>query len=271
MNYDATNIPAVYDRGRSHGPEFLDLWRDVVARHVGTHPVRTILDLGCGTGRFADALATRFDATVIGVDPSRKMLDQARGKRAEGRVRYVCGSGEAIPLRTESVDLTFMSMVFHHFTNRAQVTDECRRVGRDGGMVFLRAGTVERIPAYPYVNFIPATKPLLAERLSTSDEITHTFESAGFETMAVEVIVQQIAQSIQAYADKLVAGSDSILASLGARDVADGIAALRQHAALVDPRPVTEPIDVFVFRRCREPEIVPRHTNTRSGGQEFSG
>ena len=79
-DYDQTNIPAGYDRGRDHGPEVLDLWMSVIASHIGRRSVSTILDLGCGTGRFAGCLANRFGASVIGVDPSEKMLDQARGK-----------------------------------------------------------------------------------------------------------------------------------------------------------------------------------------------
>jgi ubiquinone/menaquinone biosynthesis C-methylase UbiE len=42
----------------------LDLWMDQVATHVGAHQPRVILDLGCGTGRFAPALATRVRAAV---------------------------------------------------------------------------------------------------------------------------------------------------------------------------------------------------------------
>src|SRR5262245_40255808 len=118
---------------------------DAVARYVGDGPLTTILDLGCGTGRFADALATRFGATVIGVDPSRKMLAQARAKRRQGAVRYVCGSGESIPVGDQAVDLTFMSMVFHHFADPASAALECYRVGRTDTAVFLRAGTTEHI------------------------------------------------------------------------------------------------------------------------------
>lgn len=130
MDYDATAIPAVYDRARSHGPEMLDLWMRTIAVHVGDLPISTILDLGCGTGRFTDALATSFGAAVIGIDPSGKMLGQARAKAIQGRVRYVRSSGESLPLADQSIDLIFMSMVFHHFTNRRAVAEECRRVLR---------------------------------------------------------------------------------------------------------------------------------------------
>jgi hypothetical protein len=140
-----------------------------------------------------------------------------------------------------------MSMVFHHFSNPERVALECRRVGGSGTIVFLRAGTTERIPAYPYVEFMPATVPLLYERLNAKEEITTTFEAAGFSSVASDILVQQIAPTHAAYADKLAAGGDSILASLNAQDLKNGLNALRDHAVLVDPKPVTEPIDVFVF------------------------
>ena len=249
MDYDATEIPLAYDRGRTHGPEVLDLWMRTVERYLGGRPPSTILDLGCGTGRFSDALASWFSATVIGVDPSRKMLEQARRKPPKGAVKYVRGAAEVLPLREHSCDLIFMSMVFHHFSDAAGVSRECRRVLRDGRIVFLRAGTIERIPKYPYVEFIPATKPLLYERLNAARQITDTFEAAGFSTVATELVVQQIAPTYEEYAEKLAAGGDSVLASIDTRDLEDGLTALRRHAALVDPQPITEPIDVFVLRR----------------------
>ena len=83
MDYDLTNIPAGYDRGRDHGPEVLNLWMSVIESRVEVRSVRTILDLGCGTGRFSECLASRFGACVVGVDPSAKMLEQARQKQQD--------------------------------------------------------------------------------------------------------------------------------------------------------------------------------------------
>src|SRR5438093_4816369 len=72
MDYDATDIAVTYDRGRDHGPEFVNLWMNVVSSHVKDQRIKMILDLGCGTGRFSEALAVRFDAEVIGIDPSKR-------------------------------------------------------------------------------------------------------------------------------------------------------------------------------------------------------
>jgi hypothetical protein len=63
-----------------------------------------------------------------------------------------------------------------------------------------------------------------------------------------ELITQKIAPSYAAYAEKLSAGADSVLASLSRDDFDAGMRALRAHAAHSDGQAVLEPIDVFVFR-----------------------
>jgi ubiquinone/menaquinone biosynthesis C-methylase UbiE len=247
MDYDATDIPAVYDRGRDHGPKLLELWMNVVSSYVQDQQVKTILDLGCGTGRFTEALAVCFDAAVVGLDPSRKMLEQARAKQRDPRVRYELGRAETIPLQNDSVDLIFISMVLHHFDDVAVAARECRRVLKSNARLFLRTGTHDRIPLYPYVDFFPESKPLLETTLSTRASIRELFEGAGFTTVAEDVVVQEIAPDHVAYTEKLAAGADSVLAQLTQKDFDAGISALRSYAR-INHGPVTEPIDVLVFR-----------------------
>jgi ubiquinone/menaquinone biosynthesis C-methylase UbiE len=247
MDYDATEIPAGYDRGREHGPEIHKLWMEVVSSYLNGKQVKTILDLGCGTGRFTEDLAVWFDAQVVGIDPSKKMLEQAQRKRTDRRVRYEPGCGEAIPLPDDSVDLIFMSMIFHHFENPTLAARECRRVLRDQGIAFLRAGTREHISSYPYVEFFPESLPLLEECLVAGASVREVFEAAGFRTVTADVVTQEIAPNLEAYAEKLSAGADSVLARLSQNDFEAGIGSLRARAR-ADSQAVFEPIDVFVFR-----------------------
>jgi ubiquinone/menaquinone biosynthesis C-methylase UbiE len=247
MDYDKTDIASTYDLGRDHGPEVLNLWMNVVASYLKDQQIKTILDLGCGTGRFSEALAAHFEAQVIGIDPSEKMLAQAQNKRRDKRVSYELGSGESIPLPDQSVDLIFISMIFHHLDDPALATNECRRVLRRNGTVFLRAGVRDRISRYPYVDFFPATRAILEDTLPSRQFIRETFEAAGFFPGRAEVVTQEISRDYAAYADKLATGADSVLASLLPGDLAAGLNALRDYAASHEPRPVTEPIDVFVF------------------------
>jgi ubiquinone/menaquinone biosynthesis C-methylase UbiE len=247
MDYDATDIASTYDLGRDHGPEFLNLWMNVVAGHVHDRRIKTILDLGCGTGRFTEALRARFDADVIGLDPSEKMLDQARRKPANG-IRYAHGRAESIPLPDSSIDLVFMSMIFHHLEDPALMASECRRVLCNSGTVFMRSGIRERIQSYPYYDFFPPSRPILEAVLPTTAFVREVFEAAGFGALSVELVTQEIAPSFAAYAEKLAAGADSVLARLSPADFDAGMTALRDYAASGNDKAVFEPIDVFVFR-----------------------
>lgn len=247
MNYDMTNIAASYDRGRGLDKSVIKLWMETLSSYAPGR-CNTILDLGCGTGRFSESLAAYFDAKVMGIDPSEKMLAQARTKRADDRVCFELGKGESIPLTDNSVDLVFMSMIFHHLDDPVRTVCECRRVLRDGGTVFVRTGTRELIPSYAYVDFFPASVPLLHERLPDQGFICKTFENAGFNTITSEIVMQEIAPSYAAYAEKLAAGADSILVDLTRSEFESGMNALLAHAKQAGNCKVTERIDLLVFR-----------------------
>jgi hypothetical protein len=77
--------------------------------------------------------------------------------------------------------------------------------------------------------------------------VRDTFESAGLRAIEAGILVQQVAATYAAYADRIAAGGDSVLAQLDPLEFEAGLIALRAHAAHVDPVSVTEPIDFFVF------------------------
>ena len=160
MNYDQTDMPAAYDAGRGYSPSVLAYWLEVIAQSVPRGSVSEILDLGCGTGRYSNALADFYDANVIAIDPSEKMLAEAR-RKASSRVRCERASAESLPLPNASVDMAFISMAFHHFDHPDRAAAECRRVLRPNGSVCLRAGTIDRIDSYAYVDFFPGSRPIL--------------------------------------------------------------------------------------------------------------
>lgn len=246
-DYDKTDIPASYDRAREHGPEVRELWMRTTAAHV-TSPVSRILDLGCGTGRFSEALAAHFRCEVVGLDPSTKMLEQARAKQRDERVQYLEGHAETMPLAADSVDLIFMSMSFHHFTDPIGAARECRRVVRSRGSVILRTGTRDQAAFYPYVPYFAPSRARIEQRLPSRDDIHATFLTAGFREVTWQIIPQTIAPNWSLYADKIAAGGDSVLATLSAEEFAQGLAELRRVAVTDGERPVIEPIDFFVFR-----------------------
>jgi ubiquinone/menaquinone biosynthesis C-methylase UbiE len=247
MDYDKTEMPQNYDSGRGYAPEVLARWLNVIARHAGDATIADILDLGCGTGRYSEALAARFHARVIALDPSEKMLEAAR-RKATGRVRYERASAEDLPLDSASVDMVFVSMVLHHFRDRPRALAECRRVLKPGGRFFLRAGTRDRIGEYPYLPFFPRSRAILEVLMQSTAEIESLFADAGFRPAAYELVPSQTAANWLEYAERVSYRADSILIQLTDPEFAAGLEALRRHAsAMPKSKPVIEPVDFFVF------------------------
>jgi len=250
MDYDTTTMPAVYDAGRGYSRQTLDKWLAAIETAAGgPRRIEAILDLGCGTGRYSGALAEHFGAPVTAIDPSEKMLAESRRKHAPN-VTCLQGHGENLPLGDVSVDLVFMSMVFHHFSDPGQVARECRRVLRDGGRVVLRAGSIDEIDGYPYLPFFPRTEQLIRNSLSSVEAMQAPFREAGFEAASHEIVMSEVGASWPEYVEKVALRADSILVQLTDEEFTAGLAALRAYAAAqpID-QPVIEPVDLLAFRR----------------------
>ena len=206
-----------------------------------------IVDVGCGTGRYSSALAERFDAQVVGIDPSEKMLEQARAKVSD-RVRVERGAAESLPLPDASIDMIFLSMVFHHFDDRERAVAEFRRVLPPGGVVCLRGGAWESIGSYAYVPFFPESLGVLERTFGTRGSIEATFAKAGFRTLRHELIDSEAGANWRDCADRVARRADSILSQLTDADFSRDLAAVRAHAATAPPdEPVTELVDFFAF------------------------
>jgi ubiquinone/menaquinone biosynthesis C-methylase UbiE len=248
MDYDQTAIPSAYDAGRSYAPAVLELWLSKLDSVIGNKRLDNILDLGCGTGRYSAKLSEHFGAEVVAVDPSEKMLSEARHKQTS-RVRFLRGSGEALPLGDRAVDMVFMSMVFHHFDDPARVAQECRRVLREDGVVCLRGASAEQIDAYPYVAFFPGARTLMMKDLASVASIEATFAGAGLERTYHEVVTSEVAGNWSVFADKIALRADSFLVRLTDAEFAEGLAALQEHVRTAPSNePVIEPVDFFAFR-----------------------
>ncbi len=99
-----------------------------VARELRRAGVRSILEIGVGTGRIARPLTDRgFEVT--GADLSLGMLGRARKKHLD---RLVRASGYRLPFAPRSFDATLMVHVLHLLDRPGAVLREAARVSRIG-------------------------------------------------------------------------------------------------------------------------------------------
>ena len=127
----------------------------------------SVLDIGCGTGVFAEAFLKR-NCTTAGIDINQEMIAEAQ--RLVPRGNFKSGSAEKIPFEDHSFDIVFYGMVLHESDDLPSVLAEARRVTR------LRVVAHE----WPYVT---AEKgPPLAHRLNPVD-LAPAADKAGLGIM----------------------------------------------------------------------------------------
>lgn len=139
--FEDPRLAAVYD---ALDPDRSDL--EPYLAMLEERAVRSVLDLGCGTGVFALLLAAR-GVRVTGVDPARASLDVARTKPGSDRVRWIHGDASAIPPNLVVDAVTMTANVAQELVTDAawhEALAAAHRVLRPGGWLVFES----RDPAY---------------------------------------------------------------------------------------------------------------------------
>ncbi len=117
------------DIARLRSPERL-AWLEanhVVELSTQGKNIHSVLDLGTGSGVFAEAFS-RAGFKVEGLDANPEMLTVARDLvRA---VHFRTGTAESLPYSDAAFDLIFMGLLFHETDDRLKAMQEAARVAR---------------------------------------------------------------------------------------------------------------------------------------------
>jgi SAM-dependent methyltransferase len=115
-------------------------------------PSHRVLDVACGTGVVARAVADLLDddGTVVGVDINDGMLDVAR--RRPPQIEWHRGPAEALPFDEESFDAVVCQFGLMFFEHPAAALREMVRVTRSGGRIAVAVWDVlANVPGYATV------------------------------------------------------------------------------------------------------------------------
>ncbi len=124
--------------GESFHPGGKDLTLRLAAL-MGLGSGSIVLDVACGRGASALALAERLGCRVIGVDLSTANIEAANAAAESGGlehlVEFQVGDAERLPQATDSVDAVLCECALCTFPDKATAVREIARVLRPGGSV----------------------------------------------------------------------------------------------------------------------------------------
>jgi ubiquinone/menaquinone biosynthesis C-methylase UbiE len=218
---------ADYVRLRSGGD---DRQLDEFARR---HAVRgkRVLELGCGPGRAAAALASRHGALVTALDASPAMLAAARERVPDG-VELVEGRAESLPFDDERFDAVLANFVVH-LLDRPRAFAEAFRVLVPGGVVVVKTRDPATVHDWWASPLFPSAERIERNRFPGGRQLVDELEAAGFEGATVERIDVPHEVSRAEALERLRSGAYSTLRLIPADELEDGIR--RAPHALDDP------------------------------------
>lgn len=94
---------------------------------------KTVLDAGCGMGRFSDVAASWGAARVVGVDISRSVEAAAENLEASDSVALAQADLRHLPLQPASFDLVFSIGVLHHTPSTFESLSRIAGLVKPGG------------------------------------------------------------------------------------------------------------------------------------------
>ena len=156
------------------------------------------LDVGCGTGALAYALAP-FVGEVVGVDANEAFLEAARAGAPQG-CTFVTGDAEALPFPYGDFDLVGCLRVLHHVHRPELVVAELARVTQRGGRILLvdQLGDVDPMRSLELDRFERARDPSHTRLLPDAD-IRGYLEANDLVVSANEIVQER--RNMETYLD----------------------------------------------------------------------
>ncbi|MCB0790657.1 MAG: class I SAM-dependent methyltransferase [Flavobacteriales bacterium] len=180
MSYtDYDTIGTGYDTTRKADPYLAERLAALLALAPGAQ----VLDVGCGTGNYTTALEQR-GSRMTGLDPSERMLEEARGKSST--ITWVNGRSEDLPFPNAVFDGAIATLTTHHWDDLTMGFRQMHRVLRKGAPLVILTSTPEQMRGYWLCHYFPGILERSCAVMPTAEATLAALETAGFHDIELE-------------------------------------------------------------------------------------
>ncbi len=141
------------------------------------------LDIGCGTGNYLKALEDK-GLHMIGVDPSEKMLTEAR--ISSPNAEFVTGKAEELPINDNQYDGAVGTFTLHHWTDIQAGLNELYRVLKPSSKLIFLSFTPEQMDQYWLIHYFPDMIKKSGRTLPELKGMQTMLLNAGFKNIQTE-------------------------------------------------------------------------------------
>jgi cytosine/adenosine deaminase-related metal-dependent hydrolase/ubiquinone/menaquinone biosynthesis C-methylase UbiE len=141
-----------------------------------------VVEIGCGTGRWLELIASQSPSSLVGIDSSPEMIERARSKMRQ-RATILLGDATSLPLQNLSMDVILAPFVASYISDLHEFAAESRRVARSGASVYVSDLHPKTVAACNWSRaFSVATRRIEVPTYPRSvQEVISCFEVVGFE------------------------------------------------------------------------------------------
>jgi SAM-dependent methyltransferase len=176
-----------YDELRPVDENWWELF-DLLVRE-GDLSGRRVLEVGCGTGRLASALAERAGSLVYGVDASVEMIAVAR-RTATAPVRWEVARAETLPFEDGAFQRAILRLAVH-LLDRRRALPELRRVLAGDGRLVIATWDPAYFDTFWLARLFPSMAEIDRARFPAPAALRAELTSAGFRRTGVVPLHQR--------------------------------------------------------------------------------
>jgi SAM-dependent methyltransferase len=139
----------------------------------------SVLDVGCGTGRFSVTISDITGSDMCALDPSVEMLKHATLKDRSKRILWIRAEGQHLPFKDGLFDCVYMTAALHHIEDKEKAIHEVYRVLRRDGSCLIMTFSHYAIRRHVTHDF-PGVVAIDLKRIPSVPSVKSIMTMAGF-------------------------------------------------------------------------------------------